>query len=325
MKYVDMHCDSLMEAYFTEKSTLLDVPTAMVDINRLQKGGCTAQVMAIFLPDGGLWEWYKREPLSDEMYMAALERIYFETLKQHPDKVRQVLTFADLEKNQADGVISSILAIEDARIVDSKMEKLDELFERGYRLCDMTWNSPNCFGAPMSKDPEIMKQGLTPFGKEAVLHMNELGMIVDTSHMSDGGFYDIAEITDKPFMASHSNCREICNNPRNLTDDMIRVLAERGGFAGINLSPPMLRDNNVGEVSRIEDIVRHAQHFIKVGGEDIVGLGTDFDGIEGDLEIGTADKMPLLFDAFKRAGITERQIDKITYQNAARVLKDTLK
>lgn len=325
MKYVDMHCDSLMEAYFTEKPTLLDVPTAMVDINRLQKGGCLAQVMAIFLPDLGLWNWYKREPLPDEVYMAALENIYFETLKQHPDKIRQVLTYADFEKNQADGVISSILGIEDARIVDSKMEKLDELFNRGYRLCDMTWNEANCFGAPMSKDPAVMSQGLTDFGKEAVLHMNEIGMIVDTSHMSDGGFYDIAKISNKPFMASHSNCREICSNPRNLTDDMIRILAECGGYAGLNLSPPMLRDNNDMEESRIEDVVKHALHFIKVGGEDIVGLGTDFDGIEGDLEIGTADKMPLLFDAFKKAGITERQIDKITHLNAARVLKDTLK
>ena len=325
MKYVDMHCDSLMEAYFTGKDTLMDVPTAMADINRLHAAGCLAQVTAIFLPDASLWEWYKREALSDRDYMAALEKIYFNTLERYPDKVRPLLCGADLKKNVTDGVVSTILAVEDARIVDGNIEKIDAMYQRGYRLFDPIWNNYNCFGAPMSKDPVVMHDGLTTFGKEAVLRMHELGILVDTSHMSDGGFYDIARLSDKPFIASHSNCREICHNPRNLTDDMIRTLANHGGYAGINFSPSMLADDNNGECSRIEDMVRHTLHFIQVGGEDIVGIGTDFDGIEGNLEIDSASKMDLLFDALKKAGLTERQLDKLSYENAARVLKDTLK
>ena len=145
------------------------------------------------------------------------------------------------------------------------------------------------------------------------------------SHLSDGGFYDVAKISKKPFVATHSDCRALAAHPRNLTDEMIRILAEKGGVSGINFAPAFLDDTPGNEESRVSDMVRHVKHFIEVGGEDCVGIGTDFDGIRGHLEVGEPGQLALLFDALENAGITPRQIDKIASGNVLRVMKEVMK
>ena len=155
--------------------------------------------------------------------------------------------------------------------------------------------------------------------------MNELGILVDVSHLSDGGFYDVAKISKKPFVATHSDCRALAAHPRNLTDDMIRLLAQKGGVSGINFAPAFLDDTQGNKTSRISDMVRHVKHFIEIGGEDCVGIGTDFDGIGGNLEVGEPGQLALLFEALEKAGITPRQIDKIASGNVLRVMKETMR
>jgi membrane dipeptidase len=155
--------------------------------------------------------------------------------------------------------------------------------------------------------------------------MNELGILVDVSHLSDGGFYDVAKISKKPFVATHSDCRALAAHPRNLTDDMIRLLAQKGGVSGINFAPAFLDDTQGNKTSRISDMVRHVKHFIEIGGEDCVGIGTDFDGIGGNLEVGEPGRLTLLFEALEKAGITPRQIDKIASGNVLRVMKETMR
>jgi membrane dipeptidase len=181
-------------------------------------------------------------------------------------------------------------------------------------------NIPNCFGYPNS--PDFQHQGLTAFGKEAVIHMQELGMLVDVSHLSDQGFWDVADCTSKPFIASHSNCREVCGLLRNLDDDMIRTLANRGGIAGLNFCPDLTIKNATH--CNADDLAKHVCHLLQVGGEDCIALGTDFDGIGGTVEVDSPTKMPLLFHALKKQGLTERQLDKFAWGNAMRVLKETL-
>jgi membrane dipeptidase len=167
-----------------------------------------------------------------------------------------------------------------------------------------------------------MSRGLKPFGKDAIRRMNELGMVVDVSHLSDGGFRDVAEISRKPFVASHSNCRELSPHQRNLTDDMIRVLARKGGVAGLNYGPSFLNADTSCIDSTAALISAHAQHLKNTGGIDCVALGSDFDGIGGNLEIGLVEKMPQLFDQFHRDGLKDDEIEKIAWKNALRVLKD---
>ena len=121
--------------------------------------------------------------------------------------------------------------MEEGGVLNEKQERLEELYRLGIRLITLTWNYENCLGYPNSRDGEVMNRGLKAFGLEIVERMNALGMLVDVSHLSDGGFWDCIRVSRAPIIASHSNARALCGVPRNLTDDMLRALAEKGGAA----------------------------------------------------------------------------------------------
>lgn len=169
--------------------------------------------------------------------------------------------------------------------------------------------------------------GLTERGREFVAVMEEIGMIVDVSHLSDRGFYDVWECTRKPFVASHSNARRVCRCVRNLSNDMIRKLAERGGCMGLNYCADFLEEPVAGyeNPGTIEAIVRHAKHITDLGGIGVLGLGSDFDGIDTHKELPGAENMERLWEALHRAGYTQSQLDKIFCDNVLRVYRDTLK
>ena len=167
-----------------------------------------------------------------------------------------------------------------------------------------------------------MNKGLKPFGKEAVEYMNQLGIAVDVSHLSDGGFWDVADILSTPFVASHSNCRALCPHPRNLSDEMLHCLADHGGVVGLNFCPAFLDDSEQGTITAM---LTHLRHMIRVGGIDCVALGTDFDGIHGKPEISGAHQMPVFFQAMEQNGFTPYEIEKIGWNNALRVIKDVIK
>jgi len=169
-----------------------------------------------------------------------------------------------------------------------------------------------------------MSRGLKDFGKEAVEYMNDLGMIIDVSHLSDGGFMDVANISKKPFIASHSNCRSLCSHQRNLTDEMIKVLAEKGGVAGLNFGPEFLNENIECKDSTVELMLKHVNRMVDIGGIECVALGSDFDGIGGNIEVSGVDKMQLIFDRLAREGYSRTQIEKIAYQNAMQVIREIL-
>jgi membrane dipeptidase len=167
-----------------------------------------------------------------------------------------------------------------------------------------------------------MNKGLTAFGREVVHEMNRLGMIIDVSHLSDKGFYDVAELSEAPFIASHSNSRSIKENSRNLTDEMIKLLAQKGGVTGINFFGSFLSNDNL---SRVDDMVRHIKHIKSVGGIEVIALGTDFDGIEGELEIKNIGEIGILLQGLEKGGFSQEEIDKISYKNAARIIKDVMR
>lgn len=172
-----------------------------------------------------------------------------------------------------------------------------------------------------------VERGLTERGREFVAEMERLGMIPDVSHLSDAGFYDVCEITKKPFVASHSNARAVSPCVRNLTDDMLRKLSERGGVAGLNFCADFLEETPVGEPNpgNIAALVRHAKHMANVGGIEVLGLGSDFDGIPTHEELPGAECMGRLWEALHRGGFSERELDKIFYENVLRVYRDTLR
>lgn len=325
MQYIDMHCDTLAEALVRKSETAEKLEGTMVDVQRLCEGGAMAQFFAMFLPQRNQPDWFGlAEMPTPEQLMQQMYRIYQNTLEKCKDVMAPATNSRELENNWKNGRISAFLTIENGFLVRGDLDNLEKIYDMGVRLLTLTWNDANCFGQCHSEKREEMQQGLTDFGKEAVEYMNTLGMLVDVSHLSDGGFYDVAAVSRKPFVASHSNCRALAPATRNLTDDMIRILAEKGGVAGINFAPEFLDADDKNPVSRIDAMCEHIMHFIDKGGVECVGIGTDFDGIGGRLEIEDCTGMPRLFEALHQRGLSDDTIEKIAYRNVMRVIRDVL-
>lgn len=318
--FVDMHCDTLMQAWFRHKKDIYKT-SGMLDVKKLQQGGAKAQFFAIYLQSMRL-KRLMGPLLNDDRYIEVLMRTFYNTLEKHKDVIAFAGSYQEMEENWKQGKISAFLTMEDGRAVNGKMEKLTEYYDNGVRVLGLLWNYANCFGYPNSTDIITMKKGLTSFGKEAVEEMNRLGMIIDVSHLSDGGFWDVAKISKKPFIATHSNARELCAHPRNLTDKMIKAVAEAGGVIGLNQCPKFLYPDS--NENRIEDMVKHILHIRNVGGREVMALGSDFDGISGTLAIKGPQEYEKLANALAKAGLTEEEIEEIFFKNAERVMKDAM-
>lgn len=330
MKVVDMHCDTIAELLEKqEKGWDLAGNELHVRLDKMKEGDYFLQNFAMFVYSGG-----GKDPYQEALRLADC---FDEQMRRFPDLIGQVRCYEDIEKNEAAGKISALLTIEEGAVCQGSLEKLREFYDRGVRMMTLTWNFPNEIGWPnlvMPKEkgqkPDITKpeteKGLTDFGFEAVAEMERLGMIVDVSHLSDAGFFDVLAHAKKPFVASHSNARAICPAARNLTDDMIRGLAEKGGVAGLNFCPDFLTLPQEGQPNRgtIAAVVSHARHMVNVGGEECLGLGSDFDGIPTHAELTGADKMPLLEEALAKAGFPVSLREKIFYKNVLRLYRDTL-
>jgi len=324
MKYIDMHCDTLM--WLANPNTTGDLfqNSLSVDFKRMQLGEGT-QFFAIFmLPEGSRF-LEQMNNISDDDYINKLHGILFDNLEKYKDVAAFTSNYEMLQANRAANKVSAFLTIEDGRAVRGDMARLEKFYDMGVRLISLTWNHHNCFGAPNSYEPEVMNTGLTDFGKEAVARMNELGMLIDVSHLSDGGFWDVVKLTKKPFVASHSNCRAISPHKRNMTDDMIRALAEKGGVMGINFGPEFLNPDVERKESTAALMSAHIQHIKKIGGIDTVALGSDFDGIGGELQVSGSDKLGVLFDRLHWDGFTDAEIEKIAHLNAERVIRESMK
>ena len=231
----DLHCDTVWAIDQTkdkENAYSLTKSSLQVDEEKLVCGGYIAQCFATFVPNKGERRLGK---------CADMIALYYQELKKCA-RLRPAYSYADLMQNRNDGYISAILTIEDGCPIGESFENLKRLYELGVRMVCLTWNYPNALGYPnidQSKKTEKEdlftpnnQHGLTDFGKATVKKMNELGMLVDVSHLSDAGFYDVIKTSEKPIVASHSNARTVCKNVRNLTDDMLKKIADVGGMVG---------------------------------------------------------------------------------------------
>ena len=321
MKYADMHCDTITELYRSGSNLLNN--DLHVDINKMKKGECLLQNFAIFTDI--------KKDNSDFTYKAI--EYYYKQLDLNKDTIRPVYKYSDIENNAKNNYINAMLTLEETSIIDNDINNLKKFYDLGVRMTTLTWNYPNAIGYPNvdlsieHKDNPTynfnIKDGLTDFGKDVVRKCNDLGIIVDVSHLSDKGFYDVAQYSDMPFVASHSNARAICKAGRNMTDDMIIKLAQKGGVTGLNYCAAFMNDDN-DRYTSIEEMVTHIRHIVNVGGIDCIGLGSDFDGISNDLEIKDASGMQLLYDALKKY-YSDDEIEKIFYKNVLRVYKECLK
>ena len=316
---IDLHCDTVSKlASVFHRGDLMHNPYS-VDVERLEKAGALIQCFSTFF-DVGKYGTTRRD---EKAYVTANHMIdvFEKNLRQCHDKVIFVKKCEDIRQCMDTGKTGALLTMEDGTPVGNSLEKLQHFYFICIRLITLTWNYENEIGYPNSNDPGVMASGLKSFGFQALEEMNRLGIIVDVSHLSDGGFWDVAKHTQKPFIASHSNARSITVHPRNLTDSMITAIAEKGGVIGLNFCPDFLGTDGK---SSIAHMFQHIRHIYQVGGEDVLALGTDFDGIEGKLQIKSCDELYKLREALLQHKMPERVIDKMWQGNALRVMKDIL-
>lgn len=343
MKTVDMHCDTISELYKKRKTGSTEnlyENEGHIDLCKLQKGDALLQNFALFVSMGRT-----EDSLEEVLEMTDL---YYRELEANKALIAPVYCFADIEKNRKAGKISALLTVEEGAVCKGNTAYLRDLYRLGVRMMTLTWNYPNELGYPAVCAAESRmssaqgagaengaipfykradrEHGLTETGKEFVAEMERIGMILDVSHLSDAGFYDVLKLTKKPFVASHSNARAVCPWVRNLTDDMIKRLADRGGIIGLNFCPDFLTEVSPGEPNpgTITAITAHAKHIIHVGGIDCIGLGSDFDGIDGHAGLKDYSYMPLLAEAFGKEGFSESEIEKIFYKNVLGLYKELI-
>jgi membrane dipeptidase len=312
MKVIDFHCDTLLRLMDDRNKLELSKNSLKVDIEKLMKASSMAQFFAVYVD---LNE--NKDPLQTCLNM--IDKFYLE-LGKNSKEISIATSYQQLMENERLGKISAFLTIEEGGVLKGNLSNLRNLHRLGVRLMTLTWNYPNEIGYP-NCNMEYKDMGLTETGKQIVCEMNKLGMIIDVSHLSDGGFYDVARLSTKPFVASHSNSRAIKSHSRNLTDDMIKLLSEKGGVLGINFEKEFL---GTSDKSRVEDMIHHIKHVRNIGGIDVISIGTDFDGISPNLEIENIGQIHKLIDALRKNHFSQDEIEKICFKNAIRIIQNVL-
>ncbi|MVB10955.1 Membrane dipeptidase [Caprobacter fermentans] len=309
MKYFDLHCDTATECY--EKKLGLSENGLHIDLKRTKRFDLWAQVFAVFIRDGLRGE-------AAFHYFQAVVKNLKEMLAEEKENGAPVLCRdgRELERARSGGRNMALLSIEGAAALGGELSNLAKTREEGVRMITLTWNGPNELGdGCMTPSAE----GLSRFGKEVVREMAELGMAVDVSHLSEKGFWDVARLVKGPFVATHSDSKHVTDHPRNLTDDQFREIAGRGGVVGLNLFSKF-----TGGSGTVEDLLRHAEHFLNLGGEKTVAVGADLDGCRLEAEVRGIGDMGLLYDAM-RASFGEKLADDIFFNNAYRFFTQNLK
>ncbi len=279
MKLFDLHSDTITECFKKNKS--LSKNDLHISLEKGEYLDEWTQVFAIWMPD--------------EIRGKDAEEYYEKVLSKYREEIKNA-------KN-----VKPILAVEGGSALAGKLENVEKLYHDGVKIITITWKTDNELGSGSFSE---IDRGLTPFGKEAIKEMIKRKIIPDVSHLSEKSFYDLCEITDFPFIASHSDAFAVNPHVRNLKDEQIKIITERKGLIGLNFYNSFLGSGN-----SIEMLIRHAEHILKMGGEDVLALGSDFDGCSINEELRGIEKMGNLYQALLNhfgANLT----DKIFYENA---------
>lgn len=292
MYIADTHSDTLFSlgvegASFTE---------TMITPDRLRQGGVTLQVFAL---------WSGRKGNQGD-FEAIAEAEYAQVATLTKAGLRQVDDPADAKEGELDFMLS----LEGCEVFEKGLSAVAEWRSKGIRMGALVWNNVNSLATPAKVDATT---GLTAYGVQVVKEMQRLGIAVDVSHLNEGGFWDLFAKGDRPPMASHSCARALCDHPRNLTDEQLRAMIQYGGFVGVNFYPHFLDKD--GKAS-VETLAQHIDHICQLGGIDIVGLGSDFDGIECTPEgLAHPGELGNLFSALRSYGYNEDALEKIAGRN----------
>ena len=314
MKLIDLHADTVSGLFVTRCTNLDCAPEMRVDLERLKKADSLVQCFSLFNED--------LDPDTFEGWKA-FYAFYREILAKHEDKLAVILHYDDIARARGEGKVGVMITVEDARPCFGDVGRLDEMVAFGARILSLTWNYETCFAYPNSADKDEHLRGLKPLGRDAVERLNDLPCLLDVSHLSLGGTLEALRLARKPVVASHSNAYVVTPHQRNLTDEEIRGIADTGGVIGINLLPEFLSAD--GEAD-FEKTARHIAHIRKVGGGDVLAVGTDFDGFEHPhQDIKDVSDMPKWADWLLENGFSLDFVEGMFFKNALRVFREVLR
>ncbi len=320
MKYFDLHCDTLWECYEMRKN--LRENDLFIDKSKIAGFEEYVQFFALFCgarPPQPIPGRRALLDLPEEQRLGAMLDTAREQFSRNRDWLYQCFSAEDLQSPDRRGRAAAFLSIEGAELLCSE-EHLRRAYDAGVRMVTLSWNGRNRYACGAATDND---EGLSQAGKALVRRLVGMGVILDVSHLSDAGFWDVCVETEAPFAATHSNSRTACPHCRNLTDLQFSELIRRGGLVGLNLYNNFLRDD--GQRATLTDAVRHIEHFCALGGQDILAIGADFDGCEALPEgFSTVADITRLAEELRRLGYPQSTIDGLFYANAGRFIERML-
>ena len=303
MKVFDLHCDTLYKAvtqchgfYCSDFEVQTDV-----DFEKY------IQCFAVWIPDD------MKADQGRELFENAKSTLQKEC---KINKIQCINSYNEIYKLSKDKKLA-VFTLENCKIIDNDISYIKYLADSNIKIATLTWNDENCIGdGAMVEYPK----GISEFGRKAVRELENQGIIIDISHASDKLFYDVCEIATKPLIATHSNSRTVTAHRRNLTDEQAKMIFERGGIVGLNFHNAFL--NNEPEKACIDDIIKHTEHFLALGGENKVCLGSDFDGGILPYDIQNNRNLYDIYNHFLQKNYSKAIIDKIFYENAVNFLEN---
>jgi membrane dipeptidase len=256
-----------------------------------------------------------------------LAAILFKIEAESRGQTQVVRTAEELESCLRGSVLAAVLHFEGAENLGPDPGALEDLYEMGLRSLGLVWSRPNAYGQgvpfrfPASPDTG---PGLTDAGRELVRECNRLGVLLDLSHLNERGFWDVAEITEAPLVATHSNAYALCPTTRNLTNRQLDAIRGSDGIVGVNFAVGFLREDGKDEEDTpMETVVRHVDYLVERIGVERVGFGSDFDGAKVPIEIGDASGLPKLLEALRERGYDDAELKNLAHENWVRVLRTT--
>ena len=299
MHLIDLHCDTLYRA-MTEK---LHIDSEKMDLQiNLSNPNKTLQCFAIWLPDD------YTEDMAEETFFNSANLIINECKRCNIPLIRKEDNISDCFNSNK---YTACFTVENGSALNGKIENVKRFSDLGVKIMTLTWNEKNKIGDGINVENP---KGITDFGKQVVSEMEKNNIIIDISHASKKLFYDVAEMIHRPFIATHSNSYSITQHKRNLKDEQFKIIVDSGGIVGINFYKAFL-NNNPNNASKL-DILKHVEHFLSLGGENNISIGSDFDGCELPFDIKGGSSMGEIYEMFLMHNYNESIIRKIFYENA---------
>ena len=307
---IDCHCDTVLQAYLTNRLITERSSSGHLDLPRLQESGVKIQFFALF---PGI-----SSSISPLKQILILGDFFWEQYKNNTEKIKLISSSSDLGEVMETNKLGALLTVEGGEVLEGELRILRILYRLGVRSLCLTWNNRNEIADGVA---EQEGRGLTDFGRKVVKEMNKLGMIIDLSHIAEKGFWEVLELSDVPVIASHSNSRAIWDHPRNLTDEQIKGIAQKNGLIGLNFVSEFIGAPAAG----MKKLLEHIDHILELVGDDYLAFGSDFDGTDNLLSgISDVTIYPKIIAELEKRNYKKSTIQKLCWGNCLRILQQIL-